>query len=1156
MNRSQSADNRLTYVFTYLLRSYLETERRIQDEIQKMGLASIGDVTNNQTLINTIEKDLDLTSKDDQTVNDYFEDHFNLALSNLSQNILPTNNDMTSSNVLTTNNNLINSADHQQLSSFKLPEYDKENLKEDILLKLTQHFDNKVLSLIRNVREAVESNNNPELKVMRERNIELTNQLKEQSKHRDEAIQRLMQTEKNALDYLNQIQEFKDELKNFDALKYENNQLSLQLKQYRTDYRELIKQKEDLAKYSLLFKNNLPELEKKLKSDLEQSKKHIELIERERDEAIEKLSKLKVEKEKEVEENRRLQKELQLQRENFENDIKYAEKQLNDQKKYIEVQTQERENEIDEYTADLEKLKQKLQEKEAKELNLLEKIRQYEDQIEQINEEKQQLEKCYQETSSRLSDEIKKNKQLHNLFEEYERTKEKTEQVEKELRDRLAKLEDDLYSQLKLNETLKRSQFEQSQGIVTSFVDNVCDNVEQLRCSSANPDMLKTSYLDHHSSNQIHETLYNNDKQSDSMYNSSSIDCTFPDAKKLEENNLKLNSFVKNVIQQNKDLNDELNEAKDLNSNLDNKIRYLENEIDKLKENLKEMVVKRNVLEASISSKEVKLNELQMQLKERSSQHNEESTLKQSIESLKKKLREEQEKVKSLNDELNKTNNSLVGKQNHISKLINEIDRMKIEKHKIETERLSLQQNNKRLFDERLRLRQELEDLQNEREDDLEDNSDIKKMFETVLQDKDEEIANLNSHLDEISQKLKDCLSITPADGRKSTNYFTMLDKVISFYQKNSRTNHKIINSNNNHHLDNSLNNSFKNDRQLKNKLESESYDSWSPIESCEDALTSDEMNDDDDICSKLAGIHNNSVEICNLSFHFKNEKGLIKLINEIPEIVTNQKLTKKEINEWQNNFIDCFSSKTIGQLITKNIISLRLTFMDNQSDNIEKQELAKQLDMCRTKLKIESSQLRKCNGNRKALIFQKKYLMNLNRQLTKSPKQSRQTYRRHLPNKFRIAVLAIIAANRIQAMKKRRELIESTEEIDLIDRINQLTSQLTNVLNPTAEKYSSFINSLHPPTSTSNNNKKVPLNHQHNHYPHSHLHDNHQSTNYQTTVENNLNNNNQPTATRVRSSHDRLCQIKSLKDLLDSLGEVYERLVFDKNGLTCSCTS
>lgn len=146
MDRNQKADNRLTYVFTYLLKSYVDTERRIQEEIQKMGLASVGDVTTNQSLISTIEKDFEnLNSKDELTVHDYFEDHFNLALSNLSQNILP-NADMTSSNVLTTNSNLINCSDQQsqQQFSFKLPEYDKENIKEDVLLKLTQHLDNKV----------------------------------------------------------------------------------------------------------------------------------------------------------------------------------------------------------------------------------------------------------------------------------------------------------------------------------------------------------------------------------------------------------------------------------------------------------------------------------------------------------------------------------------------------------------------------------------------------------------------------------------------------------------------------------------------------------------------------------------------------------------------------------------------------------------------------------------------------------------------------------------------------------------------------------------------------------------------------------------------------------------------------------------------------
>lgn len=105
-------------------------------------------------------------------------------------------------------------------------------------------------------------NNNQDLKVLRERNIELTNKLKDEFKHRDEAVQRLIKAEQNGLKYFNQIQTYEDDLKNLDALKSQNEKLKGQLKQYNVDYRKLIKEKEELNKYNLLFKDNLPDLEK------------------------------------------------------------------------------------------------------------------------------------------------------------------------------------------------------------------------------------------------------------------------------------------------------------------------------------------------------------------------------------------------------------------------------------------------------------------------------------------------------------------------------------------------------------------------------------------------------------------------------------------------------------------------------------------------------------------------------------------------------------------------------------------------------------------------------------------------------------------------------------------------------------------------------
>lgn len=863
---------------------------------------------------------------------------------------------------------------------------------------------------------------------------------------------------------------------------------------------------------------------------MENSRQQIELIEKERDEVQQRLIKLQTEKEKQEELNRQLIKELDLQKENFENQIKASQKQLDNQKKFIDDQTQERECEIDQYQAELDELQSKLKEKESKELNYLEKIRQFEEQIEIINDEKQNLEKRHKETCLKLTNESKRNKQLQNLLEEYEKTNEKTKQVEKELRERLTKLEEDLYSQLKLNETLKKSQTEQSMGIMSSFVDNVCENVEHLRCSTNHEsNVLKTMSLIQDRNSTFKDVIQ--EHQKDSLYNSSSIDCTFPDAKKLEEKNMKLNNFVENVVKENQDLNDELKEVKNLNQSLESRIKTLTSHIDKLRGDLNKMQLERKVIESRIEEKELKLKELQFQLDEKLNEEDE-ANLKQSIESLKKKLHDEEQKVKKLNEGLEKTELNLTKKQNEIYKITNEIEKVKTEKYKVEHDKLLLQQTNKKLSLERSRLLQEIEELQNERDDDFDDNSsDIKEMFETVLQDKEEEIELLNYRLNEIDEKLRECLPASTA-GQSS---LTLLDELISYYLKYSKNNQQKV-KNNHHYL---LNNKTHLLTNQKNKSESASYDSLSPIESYEDPLTSE----DDDICSKLAGIHNNSLEICNLSFHYKNEKGLIKLINEIPEIVTNEKLTKKDINEWQTSFIECFSNKNVAQLLTKNIISLRPTYLNNtqKSTDLERQVLAKQLDACKTKLRNETLKLDRCNANRKALIFQKKYLMNLANNNNKQwlfNNRHQQIYKRqsstssvHGKNRFRIVAFAIIALNRIQTMKKKRDFIENCDQNDLknkIEQLNELTIKLTDVLKPSVDQYSSFINSLNHPLSN-----KVPLK---------------MNNNY-------LNNNtykNHPTHLTNANHHTKA----TIKDLLDNLKEVYEKLGFEDTTLITNNSS
>lgn len=827
----------------------------------------------------------------------------------------------------------------------------------------------------------------------------------------------------------------------------------------------------------------------------------IEMIEKQRDDVLNEYTKLKGEKNDLEESNLRLRKDLELLKENFENEIQASQKQLNNQKKYIDSQIEDRESEIEDYIAKLNELEARLKEKETKEVNYIEKIRHLEEQNEITNDEKDQLDKCYKETCNRLTIEIKKNKQLQETLEEIERTKKQIEQVKKELEDRIARIEEDLNNQLKINETLIKERTNHSKNIMQSFVDNICDvsnldNMEQLRCSSATyPSLL---FNDH--SNLMQQTI--NEKQIDNQLSSLSIqdDTTFQDAKKLQEKNLSLINYVQDFVKNNKDLNDELNEAKRINDSLDNKIASLTSKINKYRLDLEKMQLERKVLEGCINEKNDKLSELQKQLEERKKEDNNEDNLKQSIECLEKRLEEEERKVKELNEKVRRTESKLGKKQEENYRILKEIEATKEVRQKVEQNIKMLSLENKKLSKEKQMLLQEIEELQNEN-DDLDDKSDLCEMFETVLSEKNGEIDNLNCDLNEINLKLRECLP----SSRIGQSNLVLLDELISLYQKSKY-------SANNQHL-------FKKNTQPINRLESESYDSLSPIESLNDdnQLTQDELNEDefdDEIRNKLVGIHNNSLEICNLSIYLKNEKSLTNLINEIPDIVMNEQLTRKEITDWQTGFVDCFSkNKRIGQLLAKNILSLRPSYLDNRAlklkNESEKEKLLEQLEICKVRLRKESLEFRRCNNKRKALIFQKKYLMNLSRSLTHkshnrhqasplhrasqltSPKyQQLRTVKRF--DRFKTSALAVIASIRLSNLKRTRDLIESNEQIELLNKIDQfkLKNNLMPNINPTADKFSSFINSLNPHQTVTK--EKVPLNDVH-HYRHpSHHHDNH----------------------------------------------------------------
>lgn len=257
---------RAEYVFRYLLISFLKAEKEIHETVQNLGVASIGDLTFDQSLISVFEKDLEkLNCGNEQTVNEYFEDHFNLALSNLSQNIPSlTNHNRSTVNSLSNSRGLPLAAlnNSEQQFSFKLPDHDKENIQDDVVLKLTQHLQSKMSLIIKHLKDAIEMNKNPDFQALRERNVELSGQLKEECRMKNELVQKLIDADRQASEYFDQLQLNEEELKNLDALRTENEELKRLRKQHSSEYHRLCKEKEELQKYKLLFQNDLPALEK------------------------------------------------------------------------------------------------------------------------------------------------------------------------------------------------------------------------------------------------------------------------------------------------------------------------------------------------------------------------------------------------------------------------------------------------------------------------------------------------------------------------------------------------------------------------------------------------------------------------------------------------------------------------------------------------------------------------------------------------------------------------------------------------------------------------------------------------------------------------------------------------------------------------------
>ena len=495
--------------------------------------------------------------------------------------------------------------------------------------------------------------------------------------------------------------------------------------------------------------------------EIEHSSKEIKKMEAERKDYLQKINDLEGSLERIRSEQDRLISEKQIQLEDFSSQIEASQKQMNQYKRFIEEQTQEREQEREEFNREIQKLKEIFREKERQETKLKEKLQLIEDELNHNYQERQQLQRNYDESLSRLAQANKSVQELQQVLNELERTNEKTTVTERQLNEKINRLENALNTQMKMNEEMKKDHTDQSLFIAHSFIDEMLEKTEQIRCASFDQRLADSPPLKSFSiagSSVVNGAMTESPSETSSM-----VECSYADTQLLEQKIKAFYDLIDNLNKQNAKLKAELADTRKVKTDFESRLQELGCEKTKLELDLNEVQKTKEVLQSELNNKHLQLSTLKMRLDENVS--NENAQYRQMLEDLKNQLNEEEDRCNKLNTKLAFTTNALEEKEYKLQEMLHKLDSMQTEMASIEGERGALIKSNQELNAQRQSLNQELEqlqrDLEKEKQEHFQDEQQdvvLPQLFKILLKDKEEEIAALNIKLKQFQCRLKELL--------------------------------------------------------------------------------------------------------------------------------------------------------------------------------------------------------------------------------------------------------------------------------------------------------------------------------------------------------------------------------------------------------------
>lgn len=474
----------------------------------------------------------------------------------------------------------------------------------------------------------------------------------------------------------------------------------------------------------------------------------------------------------------------QNQLEDYRSQIESAQKQVAQYKRFIDEQTAEREQEREDYGREVQKLSEICTEKEKHESKLKDRVRTLEEQLNTNYEDKCRLQSSYEETKQRLSEATRSVNELQQVLSELERTNEKTVQAERQLNDKINRLESALTTQMRANEEMKKDHTDQSLLIAHSFIDEMLEKTERIRCASSTFDyrtsLMSITDLDVGSGDFNKSAIISgNNHDASSMESCRQASCgstdpstscelidgstatnSFANTRLLEQKIRSFYDMIESLNRQNARLKGDLVEARDARSEYETRFEQLDVEKTRLERDLSEIRRTKQVLQEELNHKQKQLIGLKQRLDENASQ--ETAQYRQAVDELRAELKREEDRCNDLNVRLAESVETLERKDAQLQSMTTRLDTLQREKSRIEGEHGVLQKTNHELTTQQRQLNDELQQLQSDLQKEKHDHQQteqqeavLPQLFAILLKDKEEEIEVLRRKLNQFQSRLR-----------------------------------------------------------------------------------------------------------------------------------------------------------------------------------------------------------------------------------------------------------------------------------------------------------------------------------------------------------------------------------------------------------------